>query len=327
MGVVLEASKKGFDAGAATFSTVLFDEENLDPIYLFYTGASEVVGPHGWSSTSIGLAVSNDGLRFRKFTELNPILRSEQFNYKEAVTPVVFKAGGYFYMVFAGKPPGKRRRICIAYSEDPKGPWHFIKVLIKPKHLWEGRDIDLGPSAVKLTENEVLIYYSNVSRPPGLWTRLFIPRYLLRRVGILKMKVRSAKNIEVSRYKGNPLKHLNGPKGSWNESLFCPGYLRLRNAHYLLPSASTYSIGFPFKQYIGMITDSSPYFQRPESVRILIDGPKEKEQIIPGIKSEIALDTPCPIVKGNKIYLYFAVMDREYSIWKTALTIFPLDAE
>lgn len=45
---------------------------------------------------------------------------------------------------------------------------------------------------------------------------------------------------------------------------------------------------------------------------------------MPNIKSQIALDTPCPIIKEGKLYLYYAVMDRADKIWKTALTIFPL---
>jgi len=55
---------------------------------------------------------------------------------------------------------------------------------------------------------------------------------------------------------------------------------------------------------------------------MLIDGPKEKKHIMPSIKGEIALDTPCPIIKDNSIYLYYAVMDRADGVWKTALSIF-----
>jgi len=74
-----------------------------------------------------------------------------------------------------------------------------------------------------------------------------------------------------------------------------------------------------------MVTDSSPYFQKPQQISILIDGPTEKNKIIPTIRSEIALDTPCPLIRKNKLLLYYAVMDRADGIWKTALTIFHIE--
>ncbi|MEM1515879.1 MAG: hypothetical protein QXH24_07550 [Candidatus Bathyarchaeia archaeon] len=52
---------------------------------------------------------------------------------------------------------------------------------------------------------------------------------------------------------------------------------------------------------------------------------KEKKQIILGIRSEVALDTLCPIIIGDKLYLYYAVMDRADNVWKMDLTIFPLN--
>jgi len=36
----------------------------------------------------------------------------------------------------------------------------------------------------------------------------------------------------------------------------------------------------------------------------------EKRRIIPGIKSEIALDTPCPIIRNEELWLYYSAMDR-----------------
>jgi hypothetical protein len=144
-------------------------------------------------------------------------------------------------------------------------------------------------------------------------------------LGIIKLRINSTTDIEAYRFDGNPLKHLNGSKGSWNESLFCPGYFRVGSHHYLLPSASTYSIGFPYKQYIGLVKDSSPYFMNPSRIELLIDGPKEKEKIIPNIKSEIALDTPCPIIRNGMLWLYYSAMDRANGVWKTALSIFSLE--
>jgi len=314
-GVVLDVSKRGFDAGAATFATAFYDGERGE-ICLFYTGASDP----DWNEAVIALATSSDGLTF---TKRGIVLNSKEFGLREAVTPVVFNANSTFYMVFSGRAPGKGRALYIAYSDDLRGPYTPIKLLIKPQYLWEGRDIDLGPSPVKLSENEVLVYYSNVTnkRP---WNIILGPRYLFRTIGILRLKIRSPKEVEAYRFEKNPLKHLNGPKGSWNESLFCPGYFRVGSAHFLLPAASTYSVGYPYKQYIGFVQDSTPFFQKPVRMDVLIEGPKEKREIIPNIKSEIALDTPSPLIKNNELWLYYAVMDRVEKIWRTALSIYEI---
>lgn len=323
-GIVLDVSERGFDSGGATFATVFYDEEVSDKFFMFYSGASD----KKWSKSSIGLALSSNGLSFTKFNR--PVIDPEDFNYKEAVTPVVFRVRNRLYMVFAGRPSGKGRRLCLAYSDDPKGPWHFTKVLIRPEYLWEGGSVDLGPSVVKF-DDEVLLYYSNVSNK--FFERLFKPQYWLtkifwlRRIGILKLRIRTVSDIEIYRFEGNPLQHLNGSKGSWNESLFCPGYFKFRNKHYLLPAASTYFIGFPYKQYIGLIEDTTPYFLNPTKMSILINGPEEKGNIYPGIKGEIALDAPCPIIRDGELWLYYAVMDRANGIWKTALSIYTFGGE
>jgi len=316
IGVILDVSKSGFDSGAATFATVAYDEDRRE-ILLFYTGASDTK----WTKADIGLAVSKDGLKFEK---RGILISSKDFGLRECVTPVLFYAKNNFYIVFSGKKfSGGGRRIFIAYSDDIRGSYRFIKQLAEPRYSWEGNDIDLGPSAVKLSEDEVLVYYSNVSNKL-FWRIIFGPRYWFRTLGILKLKVRSPSDVEVHRFDKNPLKHLNGPKGSWNESLFCPGYFKIGDKHYLLPAASTYSVGFPYRQYIGLIEDTSPYFQNPRKINILIDGPKEKKAILPNISSEIALDTPCPIIKDNELWLYYAVMDRSERVWRTALSIYSL---
>lgn len=319
-GVILDASPGRFDSGAATFETVFVDREDPSTTYLFYTGAEDTQFSHA----TIGLATSRDGINFRKADELNPIIEGPRASFcsKGARTPALTRVGSHFYMILVGRPSlRKGRRIGMAYADDPRGPWRIIGELIRPKKYWEGNDIDLGPCIAKINESELIVYYSNVSNK---WRSrlLFGPHFLLRKIGILKLKIKSPSNIETYRYEGNPLNHLNGPKGSWNESLFCPGYLNFQDAHHLFPIASTYSIGFPFKQYIGMVIDSTPYFQKPQQTSILIDGPREKDKIIPTIKSEIALDTPCLLVRKNKLFLYYAAMDRADNIWKTALTIF-----
>ena len=318
-GIILDVSKEGWDMGAATFGTVVYDQDERK-YYLFYSGASDVK----WTEASIGLAISQDGLNFKKYNEQNPIVNSRDFGLKQCVTPVVFKIKEYYFMIFAGKPARKGRRIYIAYSDNLIGPWRLIRELIRPQYYWEGKDIDLGPSVVILNENEVLIYYSNVSNKI-LWNLLFRPRYWFRTIGILRLKVNSPTNIKTYRFDGNPLRHLNGPKGSWNESLFCPGCFKMERSYYLLPAASTYSVGFPYKQYIGLIKDSSPYFLNPIKIDVLIDGSREKDKIIPGVKSEIALDTPCPIIRNGELWLYYSVMDRVDGVWKIALSIFPLE--
>lgn len=319
-GVILDVSHGKFDGGAATFGTIFVDEEDPDTTYLFYTGAEDTQ----WSHASIGLATSKDGINFRKADELNPIIENQRVSFcsKEACSPAVARVGSYFYIILAGRSSSwSGRRIGIAYADDPKGPWRILGELIRPKKYWEGNDIDLGPCIAKINENELIVYYSNASNKWPL-SILFGPRFWLRKIGILKLKIMSPSRIEAYRYEGNPLEHLNGPKGSWNESLFCPGYLKTQDVHYLFPAASTYSIGFPYKQCIGAVADSSPYFEKTQQISVLIDGPLEKSKIILKIKSEIALDTPCPLVRNNKLFLYYAVMDRADGIWKTALTIF-----
>jgi len=319
-GVILDISPGRFDGGAATFATAFVDEEDPHTTYLFYAGAEDTK----WSHTSIGLATSKDGINFRKTDELNPIIEDQRASFcsKQALTPAVTKVGSHFYMVLSGRPSSMGgRRVGVACADDPRGPWRIIGELIRPETYWEGNSIDLGPSITKVNETEFIVYYSNVTNRLPL-SFVFGPRFLLRKIGILKLNIRSSSNIEAYRFEGNPLQHLNGPKGSWNESLFCPGYLRIQDAHYLFPSASTYSAGSPYKQYIGMITGVSPYFEKPQQIGVLIDGQAEKKEIIPAIRSQIALDTPCPCVRKNKLYLYYAVMDRADRIWKTALTIF-----
>lgn len=328
-GVVLNATQGGFDRGSASFGSTFFDEDQ-DTMLLFYTGASDVK----WSRSAIGLASSKNGLEFKRIGN-DPLLEgnSGSFCYVHAMAPAVTRIENRFYMILSGKPSTKSfRRIGIAYSDDPKGPWHVISELIKPSGLWEGADIDNGSSIVKLSNDTILAFYSNVTS--WKWYDIFSMwrRYPVRRIGIMKIRIRgtSRSSIEVHKYSGNPLKHLNGSKGGWNESLFCPGYFQLRKIHYLLPSASTYSVGFPYRQYIGVVASSSPYFSRSMShSRKLIDGPSEKRFIIPGIEGEIALDWAAPYLKEDegKLFLYYSVMDRADQKWKTALTTFDLRSD
>ncbi len=343
-GVVLDVSAEGFDKGAATFSTVFVDEDDENTMFMFYSGAQDTL----WSRSAIGLATSQDGLKFRKVGK-EPVLEGTpiSFCYREALTPAVIRMKNRFYMVFSGRPlVESSRRIGIAYADDPKGEWHIIGELIKPLYAWENRHIENGPSVVKLNDETALVFYSNVSPSAldiltfvrqlllrrkisfsSLDVRTFLRRYMIRRLGILKLRIRgpSKSDIEVSRFSGNPLKHLNGPKGSWNESLFCPGYFCFHGKHYLIPATSVYSAGFPYKRYVGLVASDSLYFSKSTLFcEKLIDGPLEKRLLMPEINSEISLDSPSPYLscEKNKLFLYYSVMDQSNDVWKTALTTF-----
>jgi len=314
IGVVLSPSDQEFDKFGSAFGCVLH-EERESTWCLYYTGSID----KSWSNASIGVATSKDGVNFAKYPS-NPILSMG----KQSVTPAIFRASNDYWMVFALEPVmGHGRRLGIAVASNAFGPWTFVKQLIQPDKPWEGDSIDVGPSIVPV-DDDYLVFYSNVEG--GFFSRhIFGQKSIRRRMGILKLKVSNGREIQFRRWEGNPLSHLNGERGSWNESLFCPGYFRLHETHYLLPTGSIYSVGHPYKQYIGIVEDSSPTFEHPFSVRLLIDGPKEKNKILPTARSEIALDTPCPLMRQNELWLYYAVMDRADGIWKTALSIFLVD--
>jgi len=326
-GIVLDVSLNDFDKGSIAFASILANDEEPKKFFLFYSGAQDAQ----WSHSSIGLAISRDGFKFQKVSG-NPILEgtANSFCCREAMTPVVTKISNRFYMIFSGRPTLKSsRRIGIAFADDPKGSWRIIGEIIKPTSLWEGVHIDNGPTLVKLDETTFLIFYSNVTTPHKLDIFARLRRYPIRRIGIAKVRVRGStlSQIEVHKLSTNPLKHLNRPKGSWNESLFCPGYFQLNEVHYMAPAASTYSVGFPYKQYIGIVSSNTPFFNKSQTyIEKLIDGPSEKSQIIPNIKSEIALDSPSPLLikEKNKLFLYYSVADRADYVWKIALTTFDL---
>jgi len=332
-GIVLDVSPDGFDKCAACFGSIYFDLDEPKISYLFYTGALDV----DWSQAAIGLATSSDRFKFQKVGK-NPILGGTpgSFCQQKALVPAVTRIKNRFYMVFSGSSVSKpSRRIGIAYADDLKGPWHIIGELIKPSFLWEGNAIDNGPSLVKLNDETILVYYSSVTSPKAYDVFALLRGYPIRRIGILKLRIRgtSLRSIEALRFQGNPLKHFNGKKGSWNESLFCPGYIQVNNVCYLFPTASTYSMGLlskPFSDSIGMVTGSSPYFdKRAFTIERLIDGSTEKSQILSLRKGEIGLDTPSPLVnwREKRLFLYYSVVDLADQVWKTALTTFNLDNE
>ena len=343
-GIILENGRSGdWDSGSATFCSIFVDRDEPKKIHLFYSGACD----KEWSHAAIGLATSLDGIHFRKSRD-NPVLVGppDSFCAKEAVTPAVTRINDNYYMVLAGKPTeNSQRRIGIACAEAPKGPWKILGQLIEPKKSWEGSEVDCGPS-ILTNGNSILFYYSNCLSTRGQvivnWLRNpsfikpfslhppFEPSlcYTIRRIGIGKVEITAIKTskMRVSRFPDSPLQHLNGNIGSWNESLFCPGYLTFLNKHFLFPATSTYSIGFPYQQYIGAVESINPFFKKNEcnQICILIDGPKEKKQIMPSIKREIALDTPSPLLRNGKLHLYYSVMDRGERVWKIVLTLYNL---
>jgi len=318
LGVVLGPSEEGFDSGSATFGCAFVDQDDPAVTYLYYSGARDV----RWGHSSIGVAVSTDRINFKKLSRTTPIIDGEdrQFNSRQSVTPCVVRVSNKFYMFFAGRNsqlPFRSRRIGIACADDPKGPWQVIGVIAKPEDGWEGWGIDLGPNVARLGDHELLVYYSNVTNRTPM-SIAFDRRSLRRRIGVLKVRIDSPKSIKVLKYSLNPLK-LNGPKGSPSESLFCPGYFFSDNRHFLLPTTSTYSLGSPYRQYIGVVCASDPFFTRPSAVSLLIDGHNDR---VVDAKGEIALDTPSPLLSGRYVYVYYSVMDRTDSVWRIALSTF-----
>ncbi len=325
LGPVIQPSRDGFDSGGSAWGCAFVDPDDSKTTYIYYSGSEDIRG----TRSAIGIAVSSDGVTFRKLEDINPILEGHgtEFNSGVSITPAVTRIGNRYYMFFAGGRRSsrfprlsRRTRIGVAHADDPRGPWILSRLIASPKLGWEGLSIDLGPSLVSLGEDELLAYYSNsLNNLPLSLLGIKQMKYLRRRIGILKIKVRSPSSVIAYRSASNPLR-FNGPKGSMTESLFCPGHFLLGNHHYLVPTMSTYSLGFPFRQYIGLISGSTPYFTEWKSASMLIDGSAEKKAIL-NSQGEIALDTPCPIVRSERIYLYYSAMDRENSIWKTVLTL------
>ena len=337
-GVVLENGSEGkWDAGSAGFCCPFIDETTPSKIFLFYSGWGKKA-----LNSKIGLAVSTDGFNFEKVAD--PILEGNKDDFCSyySMTPVVKRIGDYYYMCFAGTSDPTSRSIGIAYSENVFGPWKIIKQLIKPEKFWEGHHIDLGSAVVELDSKTILLFYSNVSNRnsekvykiltnstllKNVFKRKsfrFNRRFLQRRLGILKLTIDSPDNISVEKYHGNPIKNLNGKFGEWNESLFCPGYIKIDNIHNLFFTASNYLTG---EQFIGLSSSRSPYFNDDEILQYskIIDGPSPRNNIIEGIKDQIALDTPSPIIFNDKLFLYYASMDRNDNIWKVNLSQFDLD--
>jgi hypothetical protein len=71
---------------------------------------------------------------------------------------------------------------------------------------------------------------------------------------------------------------------------------------------------------VGIASDDSPFFEKIKASSVILDGSSERREIL-NAKSQLALDTPSPIVRDDKIYLYYAAMDRDDGVWKIALSV------
>ena len=322
------------------FASAYFNEDTGET-FLFFSDA-----PLDWRMSCVSVAVSGDGISFKLLEEGRSLVRFGQ----KSMGPAVFRAEGKFFMAFAFEEhPAHERGIALARADDLLGPYEVLGVLARPRYLWEGTAIDIGPSVAGVSEREFLIFYSNVLM---LWRYLYAPlrdkgpasshgppkhrsfKALLhsvildrRRLGILRLRITRTGHVLAARYEHNPLDHLNGRLGSWCESLFCPGYMRLNGQHVLLPTAAIYSKGPPFRHFIGVFMSSSPFFEKAVEKYVLIDGLLEKEQIAPRIRGGLLLDTASPVMKGDELWLYYAVSGERDRTWRTALSIFSLPEE
>jgi hypothetical protein len=335
-GLILSSSPESdcWDSGSVTFFNVFAEPDSSHELFLYYSGVADT----HWSRSAIGLAKSADGLKFRKI-DGNPLLEGEpgSFCSKLAMTPAVTKIGGNYYMIFAGashsllpRPPFS---IGIATSDDPGGPWRIIRQIARPTEYWEGRGIDNGPAIINMSKDTILVFYSSNSlaysdllvrflHRPTFDLKHFY-RYINRKIGILKIRILGPNNVEVHKHHLNPLDSLNGPIGSWNESLFCPGYGFLNGSHYLLVPTATYSEGYPFPEHIGAIKSISPFFENNSvrSIQKIIDGPDLQIPSFPLKKGYAALDTPNLVFLDEKIFLYYSVMDQSNHVWRIASSI------
>mgnify|MGYP000445092570 CR=1 FL=1 len=354
LGVVLPCG--GVEQRHMGFASAYFNEDTGET-FLFFSDA-----PLDWRTSCISVAVSSDGVSFKLLEEGKSLIKFG----RKSLCPAVFRVENRLFMVFAFEEyPAHQRAIALAKADDLLGPYEVLGVLARPSALWEGTAIDIGPSVASVSEREFLVFYSNVS---VLWRYLHaplrvmrvkgslsshglsmyrtfkglyrsfkaLPRSLIlnrRRLGILRLRVTRTGHVFATRYERNPLNHLNGPLGSWCESLFCPGYMRLDGQHVLFPTAAIYSKGPPYRHFIGVFVSPSPFFEKAVEKYVLIDGLSEKEQIVsqkksrPRIRGGLLLDTASPIVKKDELWLYYAVLGEQDGRLRTALSIFSLPEE
>jgi len=293
------------------FSSVYKESES--ELYLYYSFRKGNSMP-----SSIGVAFSKDGVRFTNLS-ISVLVHQKQFKLFHIATPAVTKINSLYIMVFSGRT-GKfdPLSIYLAISKQPQGPFIIIGRLLKPNIIRESFWVDNGPGIVHLGKRKLLIYYSNTMKTPFD----FIRGYIKRKIRCLEITIDSINPFSFRTRRLYVLNNLNGKRGEWNESLFCPGYIEYKGRHYLFPTAGVYSIRpFP-SQSIGLFESSNPLFLECTSKMQLIDGGLERKKIYPRCKGEIGLDTPSPVIINNDLFLYFSITDRTEGRWMTALTIF-----
>jgi hypothetical protein len=174
----------------------------------------------------------------------------------------VVKLGTNYAMFLAGRRSRTEcRRIGLALSSSLEDNWKVVGELHSPSlrrtgsstirkalsitkeifsraENWEGYDIDCGTRPAVLDDGTVLLFYSNVTSP-----YLHRNRPLVRRMGILNVSFSEGQSGIVYKLtkRIGPLSHLNGTANTWNESVFCPGYISINGKHTLFFAASTYS--------------------------------------------------------------------------------------
>lgn len=357
-GVILDIGNyDSWDAEGVAFCCAFSEPEDAKRIFLFYTGTKS----KSWHNSAIGLATSSDGYLFTKQGK-GPVFEGQKNSFCNGVvsTPAVFRFKNRYWMIFSGRrSKNDAMRLGLASADDPTGPWELVRELIRPKYFWEGCDIDNGPGIMVLGE-EIFAFYSNItityieyvhrwlerlrrrarahtSLKAGLspfyplWLQPGLNReltpYMKRRIGMLKLRINGIgrADVEVYRCPWNPLTHLSNSLGSWNESSFCPGYIKIGDAHLMFTANSSYSVGYPYRQYVGVAQSNSPAFPKEKCrVDLLINGPSEKFALLAPIqpKSEVALDTPSPLIdpRDGSVHLYYAIMDRSDNVWRVAST-------
>jgi hypothetical protein len=297
------SEKDAFDAHSVAFPGIY---KEAGTTYLYYTGSPD----RKWSSASIGVAWSTNGESFERCSN-SVILNQSSSDFSwEAVTPAVVKFEANYYMILSGRHRRHNRRaLGVAYSSSPKGPFSIIKTVHAHTEQWEGYSIDNGTTIVKVGGNKFLFYYSNCALS---FVDTLLRRKLKRQIGFIELAIDDSQHeIEITTREG-PLLGLNGVENSWNESIFCPGYVQLEHKGLLFFASSTYSLGH-IPQAIGYAFVDSPKISRILSSPMMLIGPSAFGY---SPLSVLAFDSPSPLLSGNQIDLFFSIMDRQSGDWK-----------
>ena len=308
-----------FDCYSVAFPSLLEEDGEF---FLYYTGAAD----KNWSFASIGVATSKNLFEFRK-KEFSIIedQKNSKFSY-EVVTPAITKIKSKYYLIFAGRKHRYDHRVLgIAYSDDPAGPFKIIDTMYKPSADWEGYSIDNGSTLIKLNEDELLIYYSNCA--PSL-KNIILRKPFIRKIGLLKIKIRGTKKNSIEVFSSKTPVLLNGPIGSWYESVFCPGYIYDRDSDksYLFFASSTYSKR-PITQNIGYALIDSPYLMHRIGEPSQLLSAEDLQTLFD--KKNLGFDSPCPMShphEEGKIVLFYSILDRSTNRWSILRNILRINA-